>query len=154
MPRHRRAFALGLLAALAVAAPAVAVTQRGCDTFEANARNLVFPPELSTRSHANGAVRLLWLDTGGEPACCSSHLMVTLPSPEDPGDLCVLISGDPGWTHIDLAQARAAYDPATGLTLRMAVGAFDGNRTVAETLSVTIDQQSGTVTARQTPGTP
>ena len=130
---------------------ALADVTRDCGTFEANARNLVLPPEIGIRTFAEGAIRMFYLDTGGEPACCSSHLMVVLPSPEDPGDICTLISNERnfGYGGLDLAGAVASYDAATGLSVDVPVRVFDGADFVDETLTVTINQQSGVVATSQ-----
>ena len=149
----------GLAAAAAlVAATAGAQEVRDCDGFEANAQNLVFPVEESTRSYANGAIRLIWLDTQGEPACCSSYLMVLLPSPEEPFDICSIVAGGdgrnggtPGYTGFELDRAEASYDAATGLTVRMHAGVYDGYESNPVTLSVTVNQQTGEVRASQSP---
>ena len=140
-----------LTAALATATGAQAAAVRDCDTFEANARNLVLPVEEGVRTFANGNVRLLHLDTGGEPACCSAHLMVLLPDPELPGQICVLISADDrsGFYAIDLPGTKAAYDPATGLSLDVPVALHDGTASTPRRLRLRINQQTGVVDATQ-----
>ncbi|SHJ47889.1 hypothetical protein SAMN04488012_11031 [Palleronia salina] len=139
--------ALGL--ALSPATPGVAQGLRDCDTFEANARNLVFPVDANTRSFANGAVRFITLDTGGEPACCSAHLMVLLPDPEEPFDICRLIShrDSLGFTGLSLDRADAGYDPARGLRVAIPGVVQDGSGPRPLTLGVGVNQQTGVVTA-------
>lgn len=141
-----------LRAALAVAFSAAlpgflaAQVVRDCDRFEANARNLMMPPDVAVRSFANGDVRAIWLDTI-EPACCSSHLMVTYWMPELSTEFCALVSGDGGlgFSGLDMSNLQAQYDPATGLTLSLLAGRYDGMGSVMSQLSVTINRATGTV---------
>lgn len=146
--RTRAAILTGSLAAL-LAWPAAAQEVRGCDVAEASARNLVFPVEDNTRGYANGAVRLIALDTGGEPACCSSHLMVLLPSPEDSGQICALIShrGSLGWQRLYLPGALARYDPARGLTVSVPASEYGVRHPTPLSVEVTVNQQTGEVGA-------
>ncbi len=122
---------------------------RDCDTFEANARNIIFPPEQWTASYAEGAIRFIALDVG-EPACCGLHLMVLNPDPEMGFQQCTLIShsGNLGFGTLDLPARSAGYDPATGLTVAIPVGLYDGQDFQAETLFVTVNQATGEVAAR------
>ena len=144
----------GVLAAaalsLALALPAQAASLRDCDTFEANAQNLVFPVENSTRSFANGAIRVIALDTGGEPTCCSAHVMVLLAARDEPGQTCVLISreGTMGWAGADVGAAGATYDPATGLSVSVPVQVYDGAGSRPDRLRIDINQATGRITAR------
>ena len=137
-----------LIAVLALAAsPAAAQTVRDCDTWEAGARNVVW--EDPSRTFANGAIRLVSLDTE-EPACCYAHLLVLYPDPEMGYQTCALVSGpnDLGLAGLSLKEATARYDAATGLTVSVPIGRYDGERSVPDLLEVTIDQQTGTVSAR------
>ena len=140
-----------LLALIALAIPtlAPAASIRDCDSYEANARNIVLPPSAGIATYANGAVTIIGLDTGGEPACCSSHLMVLYPEPGEPFHACALISreGTSGWSGIDVGRAVSAYDPATGLRVSVPVGIYDGTDSQPGTLSVTVNQATGQVTA-------
>lgn len=135
---------------LVLALPAAAASLRDCDTFEASAQNLVFPVENSTRSFANGAIRVIGLDTGGEPACCSTHVMVLLAARNEPGQTCVLISreGTMGWLDADIAGAGANYDPATGLHIRVPVQVYDGSGSVPDRLVITVNQATGRIVAQ------
>jgi hypothetical protein len=144
---------LALAAAMVLAAwPAGAAIVRDCDTGEARADNLMMPPAQSIRTFANGAVRLMWLDTI-EPACCSSHLMVTLPAPEELGLVCVLISRGEwmGYGGFDLPRAQATYDPATGLTVQVPANIWNGEEMPPVWLTLTVNQGAGTVTAGEAP---
>ena len=135
------------LALCLMAAPAAAQDVLPCDGFVASARNVLWSDP--TRTFADGAVRFVHLDTGGEPVCCSSHLMVTYPSPEDPGDLCVLISakGTQGWQSLSLARAKASYEPATGLTVRVPASEHGEVHPTPLSVVVTINRQTGVIRA-------
>ena len=140
----------GLAAVLAVAPVALqAQVLRDCDTFEANARNLMMPPEVSVRSFADGAIRLIALETI-EPACCYAHLMVTYPIPDEPYPGCTLISdeGARGFSGLLMEDLSARYDPAVGLTISVPAGAFhaDADTTYAP-LNVVVNQATGVVRA-------
>ena len=140
------------LALSAVSLPAAAQEMRPCEGYEVNARNVVWSDP--SRTFANGAIRLIHLDTGGEPACCSSHLMVTYPSPEEPYDLCALISAREGlgWQWLSLSRADASYDPATGLTVRVPASEYGEVHATPLSVAVTINQQTGEI--RATVGAP
>jgi hypothetical protein len=140
---------LALIAATLVA-PAAATAQalRDCDTWEANARHVVAPPH-GVQDFAEGAIRVIGLDTA-EPACCSAHLMVIHPVPDAPFPACTLVSHTEGqgFSGLDMAGLTAAYDPATGLVLTLPVGVWEEITSRPATLTVTVNQASGQVTAR------
>lgn len=141
------AFACAALAALPMGASAQAV--RDCNTFEANARNLMGPPEIAVQSFANGDVRVLGLDVG-EPACCSAHLMVTYFTDLEPFPICALISAGPqqGFSGLIMQQLSAGYDPSIGLILTLPAGRYNGSSSVMSPLQVVINRATATVTAR------
>jgi hypothetical protein len=118
----RRAI-LGLLATLAFAAPAGAVVVRDCDSDPntASAQNLLEPWEKNTKTFYNGEVRVALIDTGGEPACCSLHLLVLNQVVSDLANVsaCHLISDHDnfGFGNIDIAKLTGHYDPKKGLLI-------------------------------------
>lgn len=140
---------LGILAAAAVAfaTPSVAVETRDCDTFEANAQNVNWADP--TRVFANGAIRLIALDTE-EPVCCSAHLMVLHPAADEPFLACTLVSqrDGSGWAAIRLRNATANYDPAQGLAITVPVGLYNGAGTDPGQITITVNQSAGTVIAQ------
>src|SRR5436189_255028 len=79
-----------------------------------------------TKSFADGKIRIAHVDTDGEPVCCSSHLLVFIPSPEI-GSQCFAVSqqaakdsGSPmGFNNIEFSRIKAAYDPQRGLLLNV-----------------------------------
>jgi hypothetical protein len=139
-----------LVAALCLG-PAVAAAQsvRDCDTWEANARNLMMPPEVAIRSFAQGEVRVIGLDTL-EPACCSAHLMVDFLVDDEPFPLCALVSASDsmGFSGLDMAGLAARYDPAAGLILTLPAGRYDGAASVMSPLTVVLNRATATVTAK------
>lgn len=139
--------ACAALVSVPVAASAQAV--RSCDTFEANARNLVSPAEGGVQSFANGDIRVIGLDVG-EPACCSAHLMVNFFAADEPFQQCVLVSADgqQGFSGMLMAQMSAAYDPAVGLILTVPAGRYNGSASVMSPLQIVINRATATVTAR------
>jgi hypothetical protein len=44
-----------------------------------------------TKSYSEGKIKVAHVDTDGEPVCCSSHLLVFIPSPEI-GSQCFAVS--------------------------------------------------------------
>ncbi|RFU12561.1 hypothetical protein DZD18_10730 [Rhodobacteraceae bacterium W635] len=140
-----------LCAALVACAgtPALSQALRDCNTFEANARNTYPPYEQTIRSYANGAIRVIALDTS-EPACCSFHVMVTHPSADGLYADCTLISADGslGFGTLFMDRIGASYESATGLTVTLPVGHWDeaAGRMREAPLVFTVNQATGTVT--------
>jgi len=108
----------------AVALPAAAVEVRPCD-YAAQVQSIAEPWERNTRGFYNNAVRVALLDTGGEPVCCSQHLLILLPDRAghvpgmDEGRLCRVV-GDRermGFLSIEFAQLRTRYDAGRGLLI-------------------------------------
>ncbi len=134
-------------AALTAALPAQAAETRACEGFETSAQFVTWDDP--TRTWANGDVRFVSLDTYGEPTCCSAHLMVIHPLPDEPFPACTMVSADggAGWAGLSLAGARATYDPAAGLTVTVPVGIYNGAGSDPGTVTVTVNMAAGTVTA-------
>ena len=125
-----------------------AQTLESCD-WVASAANLVEPWAETTRTYGDGAVRIALLDTGGEPACCSSHLLILSPDPEY-GRACNILSDQPGtgFRQVFLEQSDSGYDPGQGLLLTIPVGRFDPDTGGVDTASIEsveirINQASG-----------
>jgi hypothetical protein len=99
--------------------PALAQAVNSCDSYIANAAFLVFPPAETTASYADGMVRLITLDTAGEPACCSWHLMILYPSADGSYLDCGLVASSPdlGWYTVFVNQAQVLRDDAEGVSL-------------------------------------
>lgn len=145
--------AISFVAATFAAASAAATEVRECDTA-ADVRSLAEPWERNSRSFYDGAVRVALLDTGGEPVCCSQHLLVLMPDRGGPpgmdeGRLCRIV-GDRealGFLGIEFQQMRASSDQR-GLLLTFPVHIYgDGIRNRRAVARVRIDAGRGTVTA-------
>jgi hypothetical protein len=122
-----------LLAGVMIAGPAAAVTVEDCEGV-ATVENIAEPWEANSKSFYNGEVRLAVVDTGGEPACCSTHLMVLYTEDtgeEPPYRACKMVSDREGrgFGDVDFKGLKATYDPATGLTFSVpvAVAKEDGS---------------------------
>jgi hypothetical protein len=125
---------LGALALLALAAPAGAVSVVDCndDAATASAQNIAEPWERNSKTFYNGNVRVAMLDTGGEPVCCSVHVLVLSPTGEDPDGVsgCHIVNNDGGmgFVGVDFAKLAGAYDPKKGLLISFPYELYnDGN---------------------------
>jgi hypothetical protein len=113
-----RAAALVLGMVLVASAPALAVEVRECD-WAASVQSLAEPWERNSRAFYNGQVRVALIDTGGEPVCCSMHLLILAPDKtSEMGDrMCRLVSNanKMGFESIDFARLSTRYDAGRGL---------------------------------------
>lgn len=151
---------LWLMVACAVMSPALSSAQvvTKCDWI-GTAANIPEPWDENTRTFANGNIRVALVDTGGEPVCCSAHLMVLSPSgsgaDEPAWRQCQLASARPsmGFFAVDIPGITATYDPARGLMLSVPVGHWHegieiGRPPIWERMEVTINQATGVVSAQ------
>lgn len=136
----------GLTLAMILTTPLQAAELRDCAGHVASASNVLW--EDPTRTFANGAIRLILLDTE-EPACCSIHLMVLHPAGDDPFLACSLISREAGygWLNASLKGATSSYIPGAGLRVSIPAMAYGTEGEVPETLHLTINQATGQVSA-------
>ncbi|NBB15538.1 hypothetical protein GVN21_09245 [Caulobacter sp. SLTY] len=136
----------------ALASPAAAVTVRACDGITDQAMNIIEPWERNSWAYYGGRVRVAVLDTGGEPACCSSHLLVMFPDDQSPGGglVCRLISdrGANGFAGIDPRSVKSAYDPKRGLQVSFSYSYFPrgGEATRRGVAKVRVNLARNTVT--------
>ena len=119
-----------MIAAAAVcllATSAASQSIQDCD-WVASAANLVEPWSETSRTFSNGAIRVAQLDTGGEPACCSNHLLILSPDP-DYGQACHVLSDRPGegFSQVFASEIETSYDPGKGILLQVPVARFDPN---------------------------
>jgi hypothetical protein len=148
---------LMLAAAFALPVPALGQVVQDCQDsgYVVSPANLVEPWSTHSRTFANGAIRIAVLDTGGEPACCSAHLLVLYPAggrDEPDYRACVVISGTPGlgFLWVDIPGTTASYDPARGLLLSVPVthwhdGVELGRPGIVERMEVRVNQAAQTV---------
>ncbi|MBX7249442.1 MAG: hypothetical protein K1X35_10420 [Caulobacteraceae bacterium] len=112
------------------------------------------PWEQHTRTFYNGQVRVVMVDTDGEPACCSSWLVVIYPDREDElgGRACAMLgSGEGlGFAGVDVKAIRSTYSAATGLTLTVPVRRLreDDSGVDVSQVVLTLDLAAGRLTLR------
>ncbi len=154
---HRPAACLmaGVILSIALPAAAHAVTTSDCDDFRSSAQALAEPWEANTRTFLNGAVRIAVMDTGGEPACCSVHLLVLAEKPEDgsgPAErVCRIISQKDqlGFMAIDFAGIRTSYTPVHGLNMLVPYRLYvDGSRSRPGAARINVNPKTGAIAAR------
>ncbi|GAB4265187.1 MAG: hypothetical protein Kow0013_13100 [Pararhodobacter sp.] len=144
---------LAAVLSLHAAAGAQVVTDCG---WIGSPANIVEPWEQHSRTFANGNIRVAWLDTGGEPVCCSSHLLVLSPSGNgSDGPVyrqCRVVSAraGEGFFAVDVPGITATYDPARGLLLSVPVGHWhpameSGAPPIWERMDIRINQATGAV---------
>ena len=143
------------LCALVAASPALAQSVEECD-WRASTHALMEPWEDNTRTFANGDVRLAITDVI-EPAAGAFHLVVLSPPYDELGGRqCRVISanGNTGFAGLTLVGMTSAYDPAIGLTFTLAAGAYDPDtgETLPRTLTLTLNQATGAISARMQGG--
>ena len=135
------------------ALPAGAVNVRECDDFTSNIQSLAEPWDQNAKVFLNGAVRIALIDTGGEPVCCSTHLIVLAQdkSDEHGGRTCRVISdkGTAGFEWIDFPNIRAGYDPARGLLLTVPVRYYiDGIQHRNGVVRIGVNTRNGAIVAQ------
>ena len=149
--RLRRAALVAGLSTLAACAPAFAVQVRECDET-AHAQSIMEPWEKNTKSFYNGQVRVALMDTGGEPVCCSAHLLILAPDKDDEmgGRLCRLVGdkGALGFAGIDFARLTTRYDAGRGLLISFPYQLYvDGISNRTGVARVRVNLERGTVNA-------
>jgi hypothetical protein len=88
-----------------------------------------------TKSYSEGKITTAYVDTDGEPVCCSAHLLILIPSP-DIGSQCFALSdqagrGDSsarGFSTLGFDMIKASYDPKRGLLLTVPYTLYNGGR--------------------------
>ena len=88
-----------------------------------------------TKSYSQGKITIANVDTDGEPVCCSSHLLILIPSPAI-GSQCFAVSdkaaiGDSsarGFSAVEFDKITASYDPAKGLLLAVPYRLYNSGR--------------------------
>ena len=141
------------LAALACAQPTQAAILEACNDY-ASAGLIVEPWDQNTRTFYNGQVRVAVVDTDGEPACCSSYLVVIYPDVDDElgGRSCMMLSQGErsGWAGIDVKAIRTSYNAATGLALAVPVSVLRDDDTGVRkvTINLRLDLRTSKLTIR------
>lgn len=142
-----------------MAAPAAAVSITDCtdDESTAGARNIAEPWEKNIRAFSNGNIRVALLDTGGEPVCCSMHVLVLYPSGDTEGGgdeyrACSIVNDheSSGFVGIDFAKLTGAYDPKKGLLITFPYSLYnDGNPGKKGIAKIRINSKTGKVTVEK-----
>lgn len=136
---------------IASALPAHAVQVRDCD-YAADVRSIAEPWEKNTRAFANGSIRVALIDTGGEPVCCSVHLLILAPDKNDElgGRFCRIV-GDRealGFAGIDFERMTARYDAGRGLLITFPYQLYvDGLSSKSGVARVRVNVERGTISA-------
>ncbi len=113
--------------------------------------NVTYPWNEATRTFANDKIRIVTVDTGGEPACCSAHLVILAPDPEDElgNQQCKILSDGQQWQgfqFVDIRNMKSGYDAAKGLLLSIPVERYvDGVKSNKAIVDVRINQATGSI---------
>lgn len=139
---------------LAATLPAAAVQVRECD-YAADVRSIAEPWEKNIRGFYDNNVRVALLDTGGEPVCCSMHLLILMPDKANAvegmseGRICRIV-GDKegmGFVGIDMQRMRTRYDQGRGLLIEFPYQLYvDGLQNRRGVARVRVNIERGTVT--------
>ena len=117
----------------------------------AHVSSVAEPWKDATRTFANGVIRVVWVDTGGEPACCSSHLVILAPDPEDElgNRKCRILSDGAQWLgfqSVDVSGIKSSYDAGKGLLLSVPIERYiDGIKSNKSSVGVRINQANGII---------
>ena len=120
-----------IFAVFAAASPALALSVTECaDNDPTSVTALAEPWEKNTKLFYNGNVRVAVVDTGGEPVCCSMHLLILLPVHQDGMDdthACYIVNNEPGvgFVGIDFAHLTTRYDAGKGLLVTSPYDLYD-----------------------------
>ena len=148
----RTAIPAALAAFIATATPALAVEVAECgEDGAASAPAIAEPWEKNARAFYNGNVRVAVTDTGGEPVCCSMHLLILVPAQTQDGmdayRNCYLVNDHEGmgFVGIDFAKLATSYDAAKGLLITFPYQLYnDGNPGKGGIARVRVNVQKGT----------
>lgn len=149
-----RLFLGAVLAFLPTTATFAEAILNKCD-WPASSANIVEPWKDSTKTYSKGEIRIVWVDTGGEPACCSSHLVILTPSPADGPAYtrCDTLSDGPtgtGFQSVNIKDVRSSYNAKDGLLLKVPVERYiDGNDVNKDTINIRINRLEGSVKIEQ-----
>jgi len=140
-----------IAAAAALSAPAHAAVIRDCDET-ASVQSLAEPWEQNSKTFYKGELRVALLDTGGEPVCCSVHLMLLVPDKTDEmgGRKCHIVSDHDslGFAGIDFKKLTSKYEDGKGLLLTFPYTLYvDGVSSKSGTARIRINMQNGNVTS-------
>lgn len=113
--------------------------------------NVTYPWNEATRTFANERIRIVTVDTGGEPVCCSAHLVILAPDPNNElGDWqCKILSDGGQWRgfqFVDIKGVKSSYIASKGLLLSVPVERYiDGIKSNKAIIDVRINQATGSI---------
>jgi hypothetical protein len=147
-----RRWVLGVLFLIGFAGPAAAVSITDCadDQTTASAWNIAEPWDKNTRVFSGGNIRVALIDTGGEPVCCSMHLLV-LHAYHDEGAeerYCHIVNDHEGMGFVNIVfdKLTASYDPKKGLLITFPYELYvDGLKNKPGVAKVRVNIATGTV---------
>jgi hypothetical protein len=107
------------------------------------------PWEKYTKTYANGKVRLIYIDTYGEPSYSSAHLLVLIPDNESMiGERkCFVINNGEniGFMSINFAGIVSTYSSRKGSLVKVPVVTYDGVEGIDKIIHVRINYKEGEV---------
>ncbi len=116
---------------LAISTPVVAAEVGPCNDLD---RISILVGQ--TKSYSQGKITIAYIDTDGEPVCCSSHILVFIPNPGMGGHQCFAVSdkaarGDSsatGFSSVAFDRIATSYDAAKGLLLTVPYTLYNDDR--------------------------
>lgn len=134
---------------LASASPRATITP--CSDWIQNMQFIVSPWKDNTQTFYNDRMRIVHIDTMGEPACCSSSVLLFMPDSTDPlgGNKCFQIGtgNGLGFESVRFSQITRSYSPFLGLLLNIPVTHYiDGQMSILDTAKVRINMSLETAT--------
>lgn len=121
-----------------------------CDEV-GRAAYIVEPWEKNSKTFYNGQVRVAYIDTAGEPVCCSGYLLVLAPDRETGDRACYIIGKTKGvgFASVSFEALTAAYDPRKGLLIAAPFTTLrnDGQTMDRGTIRVRVNVSTGKVIA-------
>ncbi|MBT3236640.1 MAG: hypothetical protein HN353_11855 [Bdellovibrionales bacterium] len=120
-----------------------------CEDWIQNMQFIVEPWRHHSKTYYSGRVRVVHIDTMGEPVCCSSRLVAYLPDSSDifSGRKCLqLRSVLGGYEWINFSGIRSSYDSHLGLLLKVPVSHYvDGTSSLSEIVKIRFNLSTETL---------
>jgi len=143
------------VAAALVALPAQAGTLGNCDWIDRTI-NIFEPWEDNSRVIKLGdvgSVRIAHMDTGGEPICCASYLLILAPDPQDEmgNRTCRLLSNGgvgSGFSWVEFKDIKVSGDDSPDLVLTVPIRTHSETGGIPGTRIVTINRKTGAIALR------
>lgn len=124
--------------------------------YEVDFRNIVVPSIDTPRYFASEEIGIWHVNTGGEPVCCSSHVVIISPNPNSDtgGNQCRLLSNNDsnGFSDLSVKDTKASYNAKVGLLLSIPVRFYNAedldpnDPSLSGVVKIRINQEDGSVT--------